>query len=145
MCPKRLSGVFDDWHFVPSTRFADRCEVGALTIEINDEHGDPSTRHPEVDALETVMLKLHEAKAVLGTSFAKKPLYAREGANVLLVRDGAVLERPTTDDDPGQLAAWTAFHAQVEQLPAEEKEVFGVLWKRAAARAAARAVCRPRP
>jgi glutathionylspermidine synthase len=33
------------------------------------------------------------AKAALGTAFAKKPLYSREGANVLLVRDGAVLER----------------------------------------------------
>ena len=32
-------------------------------------------------------------KAALGASFAKKPLYSREGANVLLVRDGAVLER----------------------------------------------------
>ena len=33
------------------------------------------------------------AKAVLGRSFVKKPLYAREGANVLIVRDGAVAER----------------------------------------------------
>lgn len=33
------------------------------------------------------------AKARLGTSFAKKPLHSREGANVLLVREGAVLER----------------------------------------------------
>ncbi|TGD98346.1 glutathionylspermidine synthase family protein [Methylobacterium nonmethylotrophicum] len=30
------------------------------------------------------------AKAALGDSFVKKPLYAREGANVLIVRDGAV-------------------------------------------------------
>ena len=33
------------------------------------------------------------AKAALGPSFAKKPLYSREGANVLLVKGGAVLER----------------------------------------------------
>lgn len=33
------------------------------------------------------------AKAVLGLSFVKKPLYAREGANVLIVRDGAVPQR----------------------------------------------------
>jgi glutathionylspermidine synthase len=33
------------------------------------------------------------AKSALGTSFAKKPLYSREGANILLVRDGRVLER----------------------------------------------------
>jgi glutathionylspermidine synthase len=32
-------------------------------------------------------------KGALGPSFAKKPLYSREGANVLLVRDGQVLER----------------------------------------------------
>jgi glutathionylspermidine synthase len=32
-------------------------------------------------------------KAELGGSFAKKPLYSREGANVLLVRDSAVLDR----------------------------------------------------
>jgi glutathionylspermidine synthase len=32
-------------------------------------------------------------KAELGTSFARKPLYSREGANVLLVRDAQVLER----------------------------------------------------
>lgn len=30
-------------------------------------------------------------KAWLGTSFVKKPLFSREGANVLMVRDGAVL------------------------------------------------------
>lgn len=29
----------------------------------------------------------------LGTSFARKPLFSREGANVLLVRDGAVIDR----------------------------------------------------
>ena len=33
------------------------------------------------------------AKAALGTSFVKKPLYSREGANILLVRDGVLLER----------------------------------------------------
>jgi glutathionylspermidine synthase len=33
------------------------------------------------------------AKAALGDSFVKKPLYAREGANVLVVRDGAVAAR----------------------------------------------------
>lgn len=32
-------------------------------------------------------------KAELGKSFARKPLHSREGANVLLVRDGAVLAR----------------------------------------------------
>ena len=33
------------------------------------------------------------AKAALGKSFVKKPLVSREGANILLVRDGVLLER----------------------------------------------------
>jgi glutathionylspermidine synthase len=33
------------------------------------------------------------AKAALGTSFVKKPILSREGANVLMVRDGAVVAR----------------------------------------------------
>lgn len=33
------------------------------------------------------------AKAALGRSFVRKPLYAREGANVLVVRDGTVAAR----------------------------------------------------
>jgi RNA polymerase sigma-70 factor (ECF subfamily) len=37
-------------------------------------------------------------------------------------------DRPAPDDDPSSLAAWTAFHAQVERLPDEEKEVFDLLW-----------------
>lgn len=32
-------------------------------------------------------------KAELGSSFAKKPLYSREGANILLVRDAEVVDR----------------------------------------------------
>jgi glutathionylspermidine synthase len=33
------------------------------------------------------------AKAALGTSFVKKPILSREGANVLIMRDGAVVAR----------------------------------------------------
>ncbi|WP_407522479.1 glutathionylspermidine synthase family protein [Methylobacterium oryzisoli] len=33
------------------------------------------------------------AKAALGTSFVKKPILSREGANVLMLRDGAVIAR----------------------------------------------------
>jgi RNA polymerase sigma-70 factor (ECF subfamily) len=35
---------------------------------------------------------------------------------------------PAADDDPGQLETWAAFHERVERLPAEEKEVFDLLW-----------------
>jgi RNA polymerase sigma factor (sigma-70 family) len=38
------------------------------------------------------------------------------------------IDRSAPNDDPGQLADWAAFHAAVEQLPAEEKEVFDLLW-----------------
>src|SRR5262249_49434777 len=37
-------------------------------------------------------------------------------------------DQPAAADDPGQLEAWAAFHEQVERLPAEEKEVFDLLW-----------------
>jgi RNA polymerase sigma factor (sigma-70 family) len=40
----------------------------------------------------------------------------------------AALEKSTADEDASRMAAWTAFHAQVEQLPVEEKEVFDLLW-----------------
>jgi RNA polymerase sigma-70 factor (ECF subfamily) len=40
------------------------------------------------------------------------------------------MERNAGDagDDPGQLAAWTEFHRQVDQLPDEEHEIFDLLW-----------------
>jgi RNA polymerase sigma factor (sigma-70 family) len=37
-------------------------------------------------------------------------------------------EHVAPGDDPSDLAAWTAFHAQVERLPDEEREVFDLLW-----------------
>jgi RNA polymerase sigma-70 factor (ECF subfamily) len=37
-------------------------------------------------------------------------------------------DRPASGEGPGHLDAWTAFHAQVERLPEEEKEVFDLLW-----------------
>ena len=33
-----------------------------------------------------------------------------------------------TTMDPGKLAQWSEFHKQVEALPAEEREVFNILW-----------------
>jgi RNA polymerase sigma-70 factor (ECF subfamily) len=40
----------------------------------------------------------------------------------------AACERADTQDDPARLAAWTEFHTQVDALPAEEREVFDLLW-----------------
>jgi RNA polymerase sigma-70 factor (ECF subfamily) len=41
---------------------------------------------------------------------------------------------------PDQLALWSEFHAQVEQLPEEEKEVFDLLWYQGLPQAEAAAV-----
>jgi RNA polymerase sigma factor (sigma-70 family) len=41
---------------------------------------------------------------------------------------GRGFDQAAVDDDPGRLAAWTAFHAQVEELPDDEKAVFDLLW-----------------
>jgi RNA polymerase sigma factor (sigma-70 family) len=38
------------------------------------------------------------------------------------------LEQADTPGDRGQLAAWTDFHSQVEQLPEEERALFDLLW-----------------
>jgi RNA polymerase sigma-70 factor (ECF subfamily) len=38
------------------------------------------------------------------------------------------LEAMAARDDPEPLADWTAFHGQVERLPAEERELFDLLW-----------------
>ena len=38
------------------------------------------------------------------------------------------IERAASVDNPGEAEPWTAFHEQVERLPADEKEVFDLLW-----------------
>ncbi|WP_293865884.1 glutathionylspermidine synthase family protein [uncultured Alsobacter sp.] len=52
--------------------------------------------YPGHPALLPAFFENDPRKATLGTSFARKPLYSREGANVTLVRDAQVL-----DADPG--------------------------------------------
>jgi RNA polymerase sigma-70 factor (ECF subfamily) len=37
-------------------------------------------------------------------------------------------DTPPISDSPIKLTAWTEFHRQVELLPTEEREVFGLLW-----------------
>lgn len=37
-------------------------------------------------------------------------------------------EHAEVTNDPGHLAEWQEFHSRVEQLPAEEKEVFDLIW-----------------
>jgi RNA polymerase sigma-70 factor (ECF subfamily) len=38
------------------------------------------------------------------------------------------LDQGDASHEPGQLALWTDFHRQVEQLPEEEREVFDLVW-----------------
>ena len=37
-------------------------------------------------------------------------------------------DTPADTDDPDDLATWTEFHAQIDVLPGEWKEVFDLLW-----------------
>jgi RNA polymerase sigma-70 factor (ECF subfamily) len=37
-------------------------------------------------------------------------------------------DRPDSSDDPARLAQWSEFHRQAEALPAEEREVFHLVW-----------------
>jgi RNA polymerase sigma factor (sigma-70 family) len=38
------------------------------------------------------------------------------------------VDSPDDTDDPARLAAWTEFHAQIDVLPDEAREVFNLLW-----------------
>lgn len=58
----------------------------------------------------------------LGTNYASTDNPAGDS------RAEPAADRPAPPDDPGQLADWAAFHAAAEHLPAEEKEVFDLLW-----------------
>jgi RNA polymerase sigma-70 factor (ECF subfamily) len=44
------------------------------------------------------------------------------------------------DEDPAHLAAWAEFHAQVERLPQEQRELFDLLWYQELSQAEAAAV-----
>jgi RNA polymerase sigma-70 factor (ECF subfamily) len=37
-------------------------------------------------------------------------------------------DTPADTDDPDHLSTWTEFHAQIETLPGESKEVFDLIW-----------------
>jgi RNA polymerase sigma factor (sigma-70 family) len=55
-------------------------------------------------------------------------------------RDGEPAGVAVADDDAANLAAWAEFHAQVEQLPQEDREVFDLLWYQELSQAEAAAV-----
>jgi RNA polymerase sigma factor (sigma-70 family) len=41
---------------------------------------------------------------------------------------GRAAGQPTSDGEPETVAEWAEFHRHVEQLPDEDREVFGLLW-----------------
>ncbi len=67
------------------------------------------------------LAKHHYGPRGLGANYASMEQQPADG-------HAAPYDPPTPGDDPGGLEAWAAFHEQVEALPAEEKEVFDLLW-----------------
>jgi len=55
-------------------------------------------------------------------------------------RSPSGVEPIDASNDPGRIALWTEFHAAVERLPDEEREVFDLLWYQGLTQAAAAAV-----
>lgn len=69
----------------------------------------------------------------LARHYARRPeapaQRGRQGGADSSRRTLAPEEGPSTSTfDPQKLASWTEFHEQVEALPVEEREVFGLLW-----------------
>jgi RNA polymerase sigma factor (sigma-70 family) len=64
----------------------------------------------------------------------------RAGADRAGKAPAARPDPPDTTRDPDRLAAWTDFHRQVEALPAEEREVFDLLFYQGLSQAVAAAV-----
>jgi RNA polymerase sigma-70 factor (ECF subfamily) len=50
------------------------------------------------------------------------------GAHKIVSGSRASLDPAVPVEDPERLAAWTAFHDQIEQLPEEERQLFDLLW-----------------
>jgi RNA polymerase sigma-70 factor (ECF subfamily) len=50
------------------------------------------------------------------------------GAHKIASDSKASLDPAGPVEDPERLAAWTAFHDQIEQLPEEERQLFDLLW-----------------
>jgi RNA polymerase sigma factor (sigma-70 family) len=53
---------------------------------------------------------------------------ARKGPCAEEAGDPMSWEPGDADEDPANLAAWAEFHARIEHLPDEEREVFDLLW-----------------
>lgn len=56
--------------------------------------------------------------------------HATQGGDAASSNQGAEVNEPGNEAsvEPGRLAVWTEFHEQIDRLPAEEREVFDLLW-----------------
>ena len=63
------------------------------------------------------------ARAALAPTMLRPP-----GSLPRTTATGMAWEPCGADEDPANLAAWAEFHAQVEHLPEEQREVFDLLW-----------------
>jgi RNA polymerase sigma-70 factor (ECF subfamily) len=109
--------------------------------------GFPGVRRWEEtdDVLNAAMLRLCRALAEVRPATAKDFLglaalqirrelidlarrYARPGGPVAKQAAESAAEPAETTLDPVRLAAWQDFHQAVDALPAEEREVFDLLW-----------------
>jgi RNA polymerase sigma factor (sigma-70 family) len=66
------------------------------------------------------------AKHYLGPEGQGASYYTREGANTSALHPAP--EPRAHTEEPSTLQGWTEFHVQVEKLPEQEREVFGLLW-----------------
>ncbi len=55
-------------------------------------------------------------------------------------KDGTLDRQPAVADQPTSLDGWTEFHARIEALPEEEREVVGLIWYEGLAQEEAAAV-----
>ena len=118
------------------------------------------------DLLQNAMLRLHRALAdvkpesvrhyfSLATVQIRRELLdladhhfgpEGDGANhhtdgpCLAAGERGVLEREAVADQPSSLDGWTEFHARIEALPEEEREVVGLIWYEGLAQEEAAAV-----
>lgn len=100
------------------------------------------------DVLQNALLRLHRALAevhpesvrqfyALATTQIRRELIdlsrhflgpEGQGANHDTDDGEAACKEPDRQGEPDTLEGWTNFHEQVEKLPDEEREVFGLLW-----------------
>lgn len=91
------------------------------------------------DVLQSALLRLYRSLAevrldslrhffALAGSQIRRELLDLAKRNHQTTMPGEELDGPTEDDCPVDLAQWAEFHAQVDALPDEEREVVNLIW-----------------